>query len=74
MVRQYRIVRDGFSGFEVQVRHWWFPIWLQCGGPFGVNTHSTLEKAKQYVLNHARGAVWQGTAADLQKDCYVQSD
>ena len=31
MMAQYRIVRDTYNGYEVQVRRWWFPVWVQLG-------------------------------------------
>lgn len=49
---KYRIVTDLYNGFEVQIRRWWFPVWVQAGGP---NTHGTLEKAEEYATNHANG-------------------
>ena len=44
--RQYRIVTDSFSGFEVQKRLWYFPFWLQIPGETRrpVNTHTTIEE------------------------------
>lgn len=53
MRNEYRIVKDGYSGFEVQVRRWWFPVWLQCG----INTHRTLEQAEAYARAHAKGSI-----------------
>lgn len=40
-----RIVRDGYSGYEVQTRRWWFPFWLQGR----VNTHARIEDAERYA-------------------------
>lgn len=48
MKTKYRIVRDNYSGYEVQRKRWWFPIWLQVG----VNTHYSLEKAEAYVQKY----------------------
>lgn len=50
---EYRVVNDGYAGFEVQIRRWWFPIWLQVG----INTHSSFEKAERFARDHARGFV-----------------
>lgn len=46
MKKEYRIVRDCFLGYEVQVRRWWFPIWVQAGF---ANTHSSIEKARAFA-------------------------
>lgn len=43
---EYRVVYDRFAGYEVQVRRWWFPFWVQLGL---VNTFSTLEAAELYA-------------------------
>ena len=47
-----RIVRDMYAGYEIQVKYWWWPVWLQ--KPF-TNTYSSLEEATQvaekYKLN-----------------------
>ena len=43
---RYRIVRDSYCGYEAQVRHWWFPVWLQLGG---CNTFGTVEGARGYI-------------------------
>lgn len=40
--RQYRIVHDKYSGFEVQFRTFWMPYWRT---PF-VNTRHSLEAAE----------------------------
>jgi len=45
MKTKYRIVCDNFSGFEVQKKRWWFPVWMQVG----INTHSSIENAKAFI-------------------------
>lgn len=56
MKRCYRIVTDRFKGYEVQVRRWWFPFWIQCGnGRLSVNTHYSLDEAEAFARKHARG-------------------
>jgi len=45
MFAKYRIVTDRYAGFEVQVRYWWFPVWIQSP----INTHPSLEDAKQFI-------------------------
>lgn len=51
---EYRIVRDHYAGYEVQMRWWWFPLWVQAGFS---NTHSTVEKAERWAEAHAKGTV-----------------
>jgi hypothetical protein len=43
--KRYRIVRDTYAGYEVQVKRWWWPWWT-C---HGFNTHLSLESAKRYA-------------------------
>lgn len=59
MNRKYRILRDIYSGFEVQYKVWWWPFWIQCGknGGSGVNTNSSLEIAEQFAKMHSGGKV-----------------
>ncbi|MCU7531580.1 hypothetical protein LRM64_20430 [Prescottella equi] len=45
---EYRIVRDAWAGYEVQVRRWWLPFWVQKGF---TNTFSSIEDARDYALN-----------------------
>lgn len=40
--KRYRIVRDGYLGYEVQVWRWYWPFWVQ---PY-TNTHSSIERAE----------------------------
>jgi hypothetical protein len=42
---RYRIVTDAYLGYEVQVKHWWWPCWTI----IGYNTHPTLERAKAFA-------------------------
>lgn len=42
---KYRIVRDGYAGYEVQRKRWWFPFWMQAG----INTWRTVEQAKAHI-------------------------
>lgn len=46
--RQYRIVTDNFNGFEVQVRFWYWPFWIEAEF---INTYSSLDAAKKYILD-----------------------
>lgn len=51
---EYRIVRDNYCGFEVQIRRWWWPFW--CQADFS-NTHSSIEAAEQWAKVHAASHV-----------------
>lgn len=53
--KRYRIVRDEYLGFEVQIWRWWFPIWVQAGDI--INTHSSEELAIEYAKRHAQRVV-----------------
>ena len=46
--KRYRIVKDNYCGYEVQVWRIWFPIWIESNY---INTHSSLEKAKKHIEN-----------------------
>ena len=41
---KYRIVRDQYDGYQVQVKRLWLPIWLQ----HGRNSHPTPWDAHSY--------------------------
>ena len=45
-LKKIRIVRDSYSGYEVQVWRLWFPFWVQLGG---TNTSSSVEDAREYA-------------------------
>ena len=51
---KFRIVEDNYSGYEVQVKFWWFPFaWLQVDynlGIFGTNNFSKIEQAKAFIV------------------------
>ena len=52
---EYRIVRDNYSGYEVQIRRWWhWPFWRQAAW---CNTHSSVEAAETFAEGHARSPV-----------------
>ena len=52
---EYRIVRDNYSGYEVQIRRWWhWPFWRQAAW---CNTHSSVEAAETFAEEHARDPV-----------------
>lgn len=48
---KFRIVTDIFSGYEVQIKRWYFPFWIQCWKHGAINTFSSIEDAKQWVIN-----------------------
>jgi hypothetical protein len=50
---QYRIVRDGYLGFEVQWRRWWAPFWRQCGLNGSItNSHASMADAREFMSRH----------------------
>jgi len=53
---KYRIVKDQHAGYECQKWRLWFPFWVQMGY---VNTHSSLERAKEYIENDGCEIVWK---------------
>lgn len=58
---KYRIVRDNYAGYEVQVWRWWFPFYIQCGDVDGIcNTHMSLESAKEFIKKRrSKKVVWK---------------
>lgn len=50
---KYRAIKDNYSVFEVQKWRIWFPFWVQ----IGVNTHSSLERAKDFITNYKNNRV-----------------
>lgn len=57
MKNRYRIVRDNYSGYEAQIRYWYFPfIWFQLNGDYGIcNTNISIEQAENLIEKHRRG-------------------
>lgn len=53
---KYRIVIDSYAGYEAQVKRWWFPVWMQIDG---INTSSTLDKAKEWINCHKGVVVYE---------------
>jgi hypothetical protein len=51
--KRYRIVRDGFAGYEVQFKR--FFMWVQAGkhGGMGTNTHASIEDAEAFIVKHS---------------------
>ncbi len=54
--KKYRIVKDYYAGYECQIWRLWWPFWCQMDY---VNTHSTIEKAKDFIYN--KGVVWRSS-------------
>jgi hypothetical protein len=48
---EFRIVRDRFCGYEVQIRRWWWPFWVQAGW---VNSHTSIEKAEEWARGYSQ--------------------
>lgn len=48
MKNKYRVMPDMFAGFEIQIKRWWFPVWIQ----LGVNTFSKKGHALAWLKNH----------------------
>ena len=57
LINKYRIVRDRYLGYEVQVKFWYFPIiYFQCHyGGYIQNTFSTLDTAKDFLICKKHG-------------------
>ena len=49
--RKYRIVNDGYCGYEVQKWTIWCPFWTQLGW---CNTHRSMADAEIYALRDAK--------------------
>lgn len=49
---RYRIVRDIYCGYEVQIWRWWFPFWVMADS---CNTFSSIEKAEEFARIHSQG-------------------
>jgi hypothetical protein len=58
---KYRVVKDNYNGYEVQVWRWWFPFWCELGG---TNSFESLEEAVEYAkcggVCWESGFVWDG--------------
>lgn len=50
---EYRIVQDSYLGYEVQIRRWWWPFWIQPQ----TNTHFSIERAERWAKAHAKGTL-----------------
>lgn len=54
---KFRIVCDKYSGFELQYKPRFCPIWLQCdrSGGRGINSNRTIEEAHRLAANWSPG-------------------
>ena len=43
---KFRIITNNYNQYEVQIKRWWFPFWVQYGI---ANSFSNIEKAKELV-------------------------
>ncbi len=48
---KFRIVTDRYNGYEVQIKRWWFPFWVECWKNGCVNSFSDINKAKTWIQN-----------------------
>ena len=57
MRNRYRVVADGYAGYEAQVKYWWFPLmWFQIGFS---NTSTSIERARKYIDRHKGKALYE---------------
>jgi len=43
---KYRIVTDKYAGYEVQVKKWWLPFWMET---FPIDSFRSVERAEQHI-------------------------
>lgn len=56
----HRIVKDSYFGFEVQIKRWWFPFWIQASQDRrGVNSFTSIDKAKEWIDSGCKNEVWR---------------
>lgn len=48
---KWRVVTDNYSGYEIQKKFWWLPVWLQANryGEVGVGTFCTVDEAMRTI-------------------------
>ena len=49
--KKYKIKQDSYLGYEVLVKYWFLPFWVQCRF---TNTHCSTDDAKEYIKNGCR--------------------
>lgn len=52
MKNRYRIVSDKYAGYEVQIKYWFLPFWIQADF---TNTFRNIDRAKEFMEKHKRG-------------------
>ena len=63
MENEYRIVRSAPMAFKLQVRRWWWPVWVP------VHRFHNIESAEEYAFGHAGGLVkYLGTMLEERKE------
>ena len=69
-LRQYRVVKDRFLGFESQVWRLWWPFWVQIWEDGITNTHRTLKDAQELIEKHKVGSTYnsKGVGKVIWKD------
>lgn len=51
---KYRVVRDQFAGYELQILRWYFPFWREVGDfKNQVNTFANIEGAIEFARQHS---------------------
>lgn len=66
---KYRIVEDGYLGYEAQFKRWWWPFWNQC---FFSNTKPSIEASKRVINEHA--GVGIKSKKGIEYDPYTTKD
>jgi len=52
--KKYRVVKDDFGGYEVQVRFPFIPKWCQCWDTGNTNTFLSSVEARQFIEEKQR--------------------
>lgn len=55
-MKNYRVIKDNFLGYEAQVRYAWFPfLWFQMNEFFWINTWSSPDEAIHFIEQKKSG-------------------
>ena len=55
-MKNYRVIKDNFLGYEAQVRYAWFPfMWFQMNDFYWINTWPTPEHAIRFIEQKKSG-------------------
>ena len=49
MKNKYRVIKDEYCGFEVQILRWYFPFWIQMRNFGRINTFPSIESAIEWI-------------------------